>query len=188
MKKSGKLLQLHALPSKQWIALEGADLAKSRKGCHAIRMNISIPCGDNPNVDEFLLAEKVRKLAKGLKAVNEKESLRMIALMRLGFTVPAGMPTVWEMVILGDVPRAVSKKTFEERAEKCLRPYKPFSCSTVSWSIEVDVLLNRTYVPPSLHASILAREFVCIMEDVKYANDALIEVDRNRRRLRTSGP
>jgi hypothetical protein len=123
MKKSGKLLQLQALPSKQWIALEGADLAKSRRGCHAIRMNISIPCGDNPNVDEFLLAEKVRKLAKGLKAENEKESLRMIALMRLGFTVPAGMPTVWEMVILGDVPRAVSKKdAHRSRASGRSRP------------------------------------------------------------------
>jgi hypothetical protein len=147
MKKT--LLQLQALPGKQWIALEGADLARSNRGNHAIRMNVSIPCADNPTVDEFLLAKKVRKLANALKA--EDESLRMIALMRLGFTVPAGMPTVWEMAILGDATRALSKKTYEEQAEKCLRPHKPFSCSAVSWTTEVGILLNRTYVPPSLH-------------------------------------
>jgi hypothetical protein len=184
--KAKKLLQLYELPAKQWIALEGVDLAKAGSGFYTERLDVTISCVEHPAIDEVLLFEKLRKFLKTLNNAGSGAP-RMVAIMWLRFTVPASIPTVWEISVVVDVPNAVPTKHFEKQVENCFAPYKPFSCAAASWTSEVSILLNRTFVPPSLHSSILAREFVCISEEVKHSNDELMEVENNRRRMRTSG-
>ena len=180
MKKSNAMLQLQELPGKQWIALEGSDLAKSKKGFYGMRIEVTIAFADNLTIDEFSLAKKARMLLEGLMAANGGEPLRMMAVVCLRYTKEA-VPTTWELAILADVPHAICKDVFNEQAAMYLKPCKIASCS---FPTEVGVLLNRTWVVPSLHSSILAREFVCIREVVKDANDLLVDVERNRRRMR----
>ena len=184
MKKSNTTPQLHELPGRQWIVLVGPELGESKQSCRPMRLNIVIPYAENPAIDEFLLAKKATELAKALQVATGNDSIRMIALVTLGFTVPDCWPTVWKLNILVDLPNAISECSFNEQAAKHLETYKPTSHSRVSWVTEVDALLDGTWVPPNSRPSILAGVFQCILGDVKKANDELVEVDRNRRRMR----
>jgi len=160
----------------------GPDLAKPRPAFNPLRITATIDCASNRHVDQYSIMLNLCRHIGVLEVVGRESGIRSVGVTNLCLTVPEAVPVAWHVLQIAEIPNSVPRADVERAAAKHFKSYAlewPDGC----WETEIHDLRPRTWLAPLQFPSVLAREFVCIEEDVRENHEPAATVLENGRRL-----